>query len=109
MEQKDSSQMFWLDYPYIKDFWIYAYGGTTFRDFTVKVQLEKSRTATGYEPHNGETQIPGANGTVVGLKAVSPTMTLLTDKPGVTIECEYTRDTNKVIEEILNKITALGG
>jgi hypothetical protein len=36
-------------------------------------------------------------------------MTLLTDTPGVTIDCEYSRDTNKVIAEILEKITALGG
>lgn len=73
------------------------------------IQLEISKEKTQYEPHAGETQIPAANGTVAGLKAISPTMTLLTDTPGVTIECEYNRDTNKVIEDLLNKITALGG
>jgi hypothetical protein len=73
------------------------------------IQLEISKEKTQYEPHDGETQIPAADGTVAGLKAISPTMTLLTDTPGVTIECEYNRDTNKVIEDLLNKITALGG
>jgi hypothetical protein len=36
-------------------------------------------------------------------------MTLMTDTAGANIECEYSRDTNKVIAEILEKITALGG
>jgi hypothetical protein len=62
-----------------------------------------------YEPGNVATHIPSPDGMVSGLTAVSPTMTLLTDKVGVNIECEYNRDTNKVIAEILEKITALGG
>ena len=36
-------------------------------------------------------------------------MTLMTDTPGVTIKCEYSRDTNKVVNEILEMITALTG
>jgi hypothetical protein len=36
-------------------------------------------------------------------------MTLMTDTPGVTIDCEYSRDTNKVIEDILKKLAALTG
>jgi hypothetical protein len=79
-------------------------------DKIVYPQVEVGTVKTDYEtPHNGETQIPAADGTVSGLTAVSPTMTLLTDKAGVNIECEYSRDTNKVIAEILDKITALGG
>ena len=74
-----------------------------------ELQLELSDTATVYEQFNGENQIPAKDGTVTGLKSVTPTMSLLTDTPGVTIDCEYSRDTNKVIEEILKKITALGG
>ena len=80
-------------------------GTATYRD----VQLEIGSIASVYEQYNGETQIPTANGTVSGLTAVSPTMTLLTDTAGVTIDCEYSRDTNVVIAEILEKITALGG
>lgn len=73
------------------------------------LQVEVGDTVTDYEPYYGETQIPAADGTVSGLTAVSPTMTLMTDTPGANIECEYSRDTNKVIAEILEKITALGG
>ena len=72
-------------------------------------QIEVGDTITDYEPYTGETQIPSSDGMVSGLSAVSPTMTLLTDTAGVNIECEYSRDTNKVIAEILEKITALGG
>lgn len=73
------------------------------------LQVEVGDTATNYEPYTGETQIPSSDGTISGLTAVSPTMTLLTDTAGVNIECEYSRDTNVVIAEILEKITALGG
>lgn len=74
-----------------------------------ELQLEMSGSVTEYEPYGGENQIPASNGIAAGLKAISPTMTLLTDKPGVTIECEYSRDTNKVIAEIMEKIAAIGG
>jgi hypothetical protein len=89
----------------------YAAGSQTETGTAVyrNIQLEISDNASPYEPYNGETQIPAADGTVSGLGAVSPTMSLLTDTPGVTIDCEYSRDTNKVIEDILNKLAALVG
>lgn len=71
--------------------------------------LEVTSKASAFEQSESETQIPASDGTVSGLTAVSPTMTLLTDTAGVTIDCEYSRDTNAVIAEILEKITALGG
>jgi hypothetical protein len=77
---------------------------------TVYPLVEAGTVKTDYEtPYASETIAPAPDGTVSGLTAVSPTMTLLTDTPGVTIDCEYSRDTNKVIAEILEKITALGG
>jgi hypothetical protein len=36
-------------------------------------------------------------------------MTLYTDTEGVTIDCEYKKDTNKVIENLVNAVIALGG
>lgn len=81
----------------------------TFDNVKVYPFAEVGATTVTYEPYTGETQIPSPDGTVSGLSAVSPSMTLLTDKVGVNIECEYSRDTNAVIAEILEKITALGG
>lgn len=79
-------------------------------DKTVYPLVEAGTTKTDYEtPYAAETQIPSPDGAVSGFSAVAPTMTLMTDTPGVNIECEYSRDTNAVIAEILEKITALGG
>lgn len=83
--------------------------GVTLENLRVKLQLEQGDAATSFEMYHGLRFTPFADGTVGGIEAVSPTMTLLTDTPGVNIECEYNRDTNKVIAEILEKITALGG
>jgi len=43
------------------------------------------------------------------MTSVSPNMTILTDTDGAIVECEYIRDSNKVIEKLTNAITALGG
>lgn len=56
-------------------------------------QLEIGDTATSYEPFRGIEYTPAADGTV-DIVSVSPTMTLMTDTPGVTIEAEYSKDIN---------------
>jgi hypothetical protein len=77
-------------------------------DKIVYPQVEAGTIKTDYEaPRTAETQIPSPDGTVSGLSAVAPTMTLMTDTPGVNIECEYSRDTNAVIAEIMDKLAAL--
>lgn len=83
--------------------------GVTLENLRVMLQLEQGDAATNFEMYHGLHFTPFADGVVGGIEAVSPTMTLLTDTPNVNIECEYNRDTNKVIAEILEKITALGG
>lgn len=85
----------------------------TFTDTTsiaTDMQLEIGSSATEYKKTESLAETtPAPDGTVTGLKSASPTMTLLTDTRGVTIDCEYSRDTNKVIEDILNKLAALVG
>jgi hypothetical protein len=61
------------------------------------LQLEIGDVATSYEPYSGSIVIPSSDGTCT-VTSGSPTMTLFTDTPGVTIEAEYNRDTNKVFE-----------
>ena len=54
------------------------------------IQIEVSDAQTDYEPYKEpQTATAAADGTVKGLKSVSPTMTLLTDTEGVTINCKY--------------------
>jgi hypothetical protein len=64
---------------------------------------------SSFEPYTEQTAIPAADGTVPGVTSLSPNMTILTDTEGVIVECEYNRDTNKVIDKLINAITALGG
>ena len=54
------------------------------------------------------TYTPNADGTLE-IPSFSPTMTLMTDKQGVNIECEYYQDGQAVIDELTNAILNLGG
>lgn len=70
---------------------------------SVMWQIESGVISTDYEAYNGATYTPAADGSC-DIVSVSPTMTLLTDTEGVTVECEYNRDINKVIADLYNKI-----
>lgn len=77
---------------------------------TLYPQLEVGTTQTSYEPYIEPTSYtPNADGTVEGVKSIYPNTTLLTDTSGVLVECEYNKDTNKVIENLVNAIISLGG
>ena len=74
------------------------------------VLLELGNSVTDYEAYKEPTEhTPSSDGTVEGITSLSPVMTLLTDTEGVTIECEYNKDTGKVIEKLTNAVVALGG
>lgn len=78
------------------------------------IQIELGETATDYEPYKGETYTPNQKGDVE-VTSVSPTTTIFTNTPGVTIEVEYNRDTTKMFEsyvlseEAKNEIAGLVG
>ena len=74
--------------------------GTTVSNVVFKPLLEIGETATDFEAYNGSTHTPEADGTVKGVYSVAPTMTLLTDTAGVTIEAEYNVDINTVFDRI---------
>ena len=84
--------------------------GKTYNNFVIKPQLEVGAVATDYEPYEEATEYtPSSDGTVEGFTSLPPTMTLLTDTEGVTIECEYNKDTAKVIDNLTKAVAALGG
>ena len=90
-------------------FYIYA-SGTVFNNFKCRIQFEPNSKPTEFEKFKELSEhIPSSDGTVSGLTSVSPNMTILTDTEGAIVECEYNRDTNKVIEKLTNAIIALGG
>lgn len=70
--------------------------------------VEFGTKRTEYEPYAGETFTPNTDGTLY-IPSQSPVMTLYTDTNGTNIECEYNRDSNKVIEKLTNAIISLGG
>lgn len=66
--------------------------------FRVMVELVTDGMTDDYEPYKGsEVAVPSSSGTCT-ITSKSPTMTLFTDTPGVTIEAEYNRDTTKMFE-----------
>lgn len=53
--------------------------------------LNIGSTTTAYEPYNGQTLTPSADGTVEGMTSVSPYMNVFADTAGVNIEAEYNK------------------
>lgn len=64
------------------------------------LQIEKSNDVTDFEQYKGTEHTPSSDGTVSGMMSTSPNMTILTDTEGTIVECEYSKDTNKVVQKI---------
>lgn len=83
------------------------------------LQIEKGIVATEYTPHidtatvklsvDGLEYPVETNGVVTGIESNFPTTTLTTDTTGALINVEYNRDTNNVIESLVDAIISLGG
>ena len=69
---------------------------TVYKVTLSNIQLELGSTATDYEPYKECAEYtPNADGTVNGVTSLYPNTTLMSDKDGVLIDCEYNRDINK--------------
>lgn len=71
---------------------------------TYHVQLELGDTATPYEKYIGDQYTVAADGTVNGMTSVSPVMSIFPDTDNALIDCEYNRDSNEVLKEVLKFI-----
>lgn len=69
-------------------------------------QIECGTETTDFEIYNGTTYTPEADGTV-SIDSLAPTMTLLTDTPGVNIELVYNQDANKALGNMKSDIAEL--
>lgn len=83
---------------------VYTYivilSGQTVSNMTFKPMIVlESESDTTYEPSVWNTSTPAADGTG-NVTSVTPSMTIYSDTPGVTITAEYNRDTNKVLSSI---------
>lgn len=82
--------------------WCDAKGGSV-----DNIQLELGTIKTDFEPYIEHTATTNADGTVNGLKSVSPNMTLLTDTSGAVINLEYNADTKMYIDNKFAELQAL--
>ncbi len=74
------------------------------------IQLEVGDKATEYEEYKAPSEYDiYLTGEVPGVTSIYPSTTLITDTPGVLIECEYNRDITKAFAELEQAIISLGG
>lgn len=79
--------------------------GVTVNNLVFKPQLEVGSIATEYEPYTKTDYTPNADGTVEGVKSISPYMTLVADVP---MTMAYNADTKMYIDNKFNELaTAL--
>ncbi|MBO5957538.1 MAG: hypothetical protein J6Q39_08285 [Bacteroidales bacterium] len=90
-------------------FQIFLYSNTLSTALTTEcsfenICVEAGTEATGYEVYKGIKYTPNSDGVVEGVTSLSPNMTLLTDTEGVIVECEYNKDTNKVVQKLADAL-----
>jgi hypothetical protein len=68
-------------------------------------QLELGGNATEFMPYVSESYVSLADGTVDGVTSLAPGMTLYAETDELYLDVKYNRDTNKVIEELLNQVS----
>lgn len=85
---------------------LYLYGGKDLATSKLYAATFENITVCEGTPQN---YTADENGIVRGIIGNGESMTLLTDTEGVTIEAEYNKDTNKVIESLVQAIISLGG
>ena len=78
--------------------------------FDNDLQIEIGSERTEYEPYVPPVEYTvEADGSVMGVKSIYPTTTLITDTDGMSLDCVYNRDLNKAFAELYNVIISLGG
>ena len=92
-----------LTQQYISHFWFIISNGINFENYKVKIQLEKGRTATDYEPYKEPVDM------INGVVKSQPNFILISDNVGARINAEYIKDIDKAYNELVNQIALSGG
>lgn len=99
--------------PERKGIQIYLYSNNTVNVLNTEctfteLQLERGENATDFEEYIApESYVPNEDGSVDGVKSVSPTMTLLTDNANAIVEIEYNRDVDKVMGDVESALDSI--
>lgn len=101
----------------VKSIFVYKSNSTVTEENMVfkNMQLEYGETATEYTPYvdpstatvtdsDGNTYTPNTDGTVEGITSTMIKNGISTETEGMTIECKYNRDINKVIADIMTQL-----
>ena len=83
---------------------IVVYSGVTVNNLKFYPMVEYGSEGGNFEAYNGTDFTPSADGTVEGITSLSPNMTILTDTEGAIVECEYIKDTNKVVQKLADAL-----
>lgn len=78
---------FTMENPFVLGFALAAETGASAELYDI--QLESGSTATPYTPYMGAEYTANADGTVPGVKSISPAMHIFTEIPSVSIEATY--------------------
>ena len=82
--------------------------GASAQNLVFKPQIELGEVITDYAPCISQVEyIPNEDGTVDGVTAFYPTTTLVTSTEGIIFDTSYNRDANKIIADILSRLSAL--
>jgi hypothetical protein len=99
----------------ITDIVLFVDGAATINTpIVMKVQFELGNTATEYTPYvdpstttisaGGETYTPNADGTVTGISSTVLADGISANTEGMIVECEYNKDTNKVVQKLADAL-----
>lgn len=103
-----SIQSFTITEPTSVTFRVVGTIGKKYENLVIYPQLKVGTTESGFEPFKEPTTYTAdKNGNVSGIVANGENMTLIADS-GITISAEYSKDSNKVIQDIYQKLSALG-
>ena len=95
--------------PYV---FIYPNDENTFNKLMQRfyIQVELGNTSTEFEPYKLLQKITAnADGTVDGIRSLYPSMTLLTNNNGAAINCNYLRDIDTYIDNVITNVALTGG
>lgn len=73
------------------------------------IQIEEGNKATDFEDYVEPVEYIPSNDGSLSVPSLCPTTVLTTDTEGVIINAEYNKDTNKVINNLINAVISLGG
>ena len=86
------------------------HGNITSVDDITCAQIELGEAATEYENYKqAKTLAAASDGTITGLEAVAPNMTLISNNDGVVINANYLRDIDTYIDNLKTNVALTGG